>query len=325
MKRRTFTVRLGGGLAMPWTAVAQQRRRPFRVGILGLTTPESSAAVIASFHKAMRELGYVEGGNVAYEYRWAQGATDRLPGLAADLAALPVDVILAGNNQVIAAAQRATSTIPIVMALAIDPVRNGFVQSLNRPGGNITGVTNDVGQEMHGKMLALLKEIVPRAASVGVLVQHGVGYDRLSLDASASGLNLGIHVDDGVRDPDDVEAAFNGMVRRRIDAYYMIGGGTYFARRQRIGELALANRLPGIHYARGYVDAGALASYGPHIEERHVRAAAYIDRILKGAAPAELPVELPSRFYFVINRRTAKALGLAIPQGVLARADEVIE
>ena len=325
MKRRGFAARLGGGLLMPFAAMAQPRRRPFRIGILGATTPESSIVVTTAFKKAMQELGHVEGSGVVYDYRWAHGAMDRLPALAAELAALPVDVIVAGNNQTIAAAQRATSTIPIVMVLAIDPVGNRFVQSLKRPGGNITGLTNEVGQEMHGKMLGLLKEILPRASAVGVLAHHGVGYDRPALEAAASGLGLRIEVNDAVRTPDEVETAFNAMVGRRVDAYYMIGGPVLFAQRRRLGELALAHRLPGIHWSRDYVDAGGFVSYGTLLAERYVGAAAYIDRILRGASPAELPVELPSRFYLVINRRTAKALGVTIPQGVLARADEVIE
>lgn len=308
----------------PFAARAQPRARPFRIGVLGLTTPESSAAVTTAFNRAMLELGHVEGSDIVYEYRWARGVIDRLPGLAAELAAVPVDLIVAGNNVAITAAQRATRTIPIVMVLAVDPVRNGFVQSLVRPGGNITGLTNDVGQPMHGKMLGLLKEMLPRLASVGVFAQQSIGYDRSSVEAAAQQLGVRLEIDDSIRSGDEVEGAFTAMVRRRVDAYLMIGGGVLFAQRQRIGEMALAHRLPGIHFQRDWVDAGGLVSYGTLLPDLYVRAATYIDKIIKGAKPADLPVELPSRFYLVINTKTAKALGLTIPPSMLLRADDVV-
>ena len=323
VRRRAFALRLGGALAMPWVAVAQNRR-PFRIGILGVSSPESAAATNAAFQKALRDLGHVEGGSISYEYRWAHGAMDRLPGFAAELAALPVDIIVASTNPAIVAAQRATSTIPIVMVLGTEPVRNGFVQSLKRPGGNITGLTNDVGQEMHGKMLEILKEILPRAPRVGVLAQQGIGFDRAALEAAASGLQLRTDLNE-VRSVEEVEAAFKAMVERRVDAYYVIGGPVLSTQRRRLGELGLAHRLPGMHWARDYVDAGGLASYGTRLEDRYLLAATYIDRIIKGASPAELPVELPSRFYLVVNRRTARAIGLPIPPAVLSRADDVID
>jgi putative ABC transport system substrate-binding protein len=324
VRRRTFTLQVGSTLVMPSATIAQLRGKPFTVGGLGASSPESSAAVVAAFHKAMRELGYVEGSNIRYEYRWAYGIMDRLPGFAAELAALPVDVIVAGNNPSIAAAQRATSTIPIVM-IAVDPVRNGFVKSLTRPEGNITGLTNDPGQQMQGKILALVKEILPHASIVGVLAQHGLGYDRSAVESAASSLDLRLDLNDSIRTPDEVEAAFNAMVRRRVDAYFMIGGPVLFAQRKRIGELALAHRLPGVHWVRDWVDAGGLLSYGTKLEDLYVRAATYIDKIAKGAKPAELPVELPSRFHLVVNRRTARSLGLTIPQSVLLRADDVVD
>lgn len=250
---------------------------------------------------------------------------DRLPDLAAELVRLPVDVLVAGSKLEIAAAKQATSVIPIVTVIAADPVRNGFIQSFARPGGNVTGLTNDPGQAVHGKLLELLKEMLPRISTVGVLVQQGVGYERAAVEVAASRLGLRLYINDTVRASDEVEDAFAALVRERVDAYYMVGGPVLFVRRQRIAELALANRLPGVHWAREWVDAGGLVSYGTSVADVFRRVATYVDRILKGAKPGELAVEQPSRFYLVINGKTAKALGITIPPGVLLRADDVIE
>jgi putative ABC transport system substrate-binding protein len=325
MRRRQLIESMATGLLIaPLALMAQQRTKRFRIGVLGIGAPEGAVSVTNAFKEAMHELGYVEGGNVDYEYRWAHGVADRLPSLAVELAQLRLDVIVAGNNPAIAAAKQAMSTIPIVMGIAVDPVRHGFIASLARPGGNITGVTNDHGREIHGKTLGLLKEMVPSLASVAVLAQHGLGYNPAGLESPARHLGLRLEIFDQVRSSDEIDAVFAAMRLARVDGYLAIGGPVLYTRRQRFAELALANRLPGIHYAEDYVHAGALASYATRLVERYRSAAAYVDKILKGAKPADLAVEEPSRFYLTINLKTAKALGLTIPQSVLLRADEVI-
>ena len=324
--RRTVIAGMAGlGLSAGLAAHGQQPARRFRIGGIGVGMPEGSAVHLDAFTQAMRELGHVEGGNIVYEWRWALGVPDRLPGLAAELVRLPADVILAGTNQGIAAAKQATSTIPIVMVLGVDPVRNGFVQSLARPGGNITGLTNDPGQEVMGKMLELFKEVVPKLSSVGVIAQQGLGYDRPALEAAARQLGLRLDLGDEIRTNDDIEGAFAALKRKGVDAYYMLGGPILYTRRQQVAELALAHRLPGMHFAPAWAQAGGLVSYGASVPDLYRRAAVYVDKILKGAKPAELAVQLPVRFDLVINLKTAKALGLTISQSMLMRADEVIQ
>jgi putative ABC transport system substrate-binding protein len=324
--RRTVIAGMAGlGLGAALAVYGQQPAKRFRIGMLGVGMAEGSAATLDAFKQAMRELGHAEGGNIVYEMRFAGGVPDRLPGLAAELVRWPVDVIVAGTNQGIAAAKQATSTIPIVMVLSVDPVRHGFVQSLARPGGNITGLTNDPGQEMLGKMLELFKEVVPKLSSVGVVAQQGVGYDRAALEAAARQLSLRLDLGDEIRTNDDIEHAFATLKRKGVDAYYMIGGPILYTRRQQVAELALAHRLPGMHFGPAWAEAGGLVSYGASVPDLYRRAAVYVDKILKGTKPADLPVQLPARFHLVINLKTAKALGLTIPQSLLLRADEVIE
>jgi putative ABC transport system substrate-binding protein len=313
------------GVCQAIGAIAQQPAKRFRIGILGVGTPEGTVAVTQAFEQAMRELGYVDGGNIAYEYRWARGVADRLPALAAELVHIRVDLIVVGTNAAIAAAKQATSTIPIVMVIAVDPVRQGFIESHARPGGNITGQSADTGQEMQGKMLQLLKEIVPALSAVGVLAQKGVGYDPAALAAAARLLGLRLEVSDQLRTFDELEAAFAAMKVKRIDAYYMLGGAVLFSLRQRIMELALLHRLPGIHPGREWVEVGGLIGYGANLPDLYRRAAVYVGKILKGAMPAELAVEQPARFDLAINLKTARTLGLTIPQSLLLRADDVIQ
>jgi putative ABC transport system substrate-binding protein len=269
------------GLGAPLAAHAQQPKC-FRIGGLGVLTPEGSVPTWYALKEALHELGYVEGRNVVFEERWARGVPDRLPGLAAELVQVPVDVIVVGTNQAIAAAKQATSTTPIVMVLAIDPVRHVFVQSLARPGGNITGLTNDPGQEVHGKMLQLFKEIVPKLTVVGVVVQQGIGYDRAALEAAARQLGLRLDLGDEIRTSDDIADAFAALKRKGVHGYYMIGGPVLFTRRQQVAELALAHRLPGMHFPRDWVEAGCLVSYGASLPDLYRRAAVYVDKILKG-------------------------------------------
>jgi putative ABC transport system substrate-binding protein len=271
----------------------------------------------------LREHGLVEGSNLESVFRWAR-SVDALPAMATELAELPVDVILAGNNTAIAAAQRATATIPIVMVLGVDPVRQGFVESFARPGRNITGLTNDPGQDMHGKMLGLLKELVPAASLIGVLVQQGVGFDRTAVEEGARRLNLQLHYLPELRQPQELGPAFEAMKSARVQAVYVIGGAFIYQLRQSVAQLALQHRIPSMHFSADYVRAGALVSYGTDLRAQYRRAAWYVARILDGATPGELPVEQPTRFETAINLRTAKALELVVAPSLLMRADEVV-
>ena len=304
---------------------AQAQGRPFRLGILGLGVPEGSTAILQAFDQGLRENGLIEGRNLETKARWAGNSLDALPAMAAELAAHPVDAILAGNNNVIAAAQAVTSTIPIVMVLAVDPVRNGFIDSFARPGRNITGLTNDLGFGIHGKMLELLKQLAPAASVIGILVQQGVGIDRVALDAAAQQLNLQLRHSLEVRRPEDVALAIEALKGAGSQALYVLGGGIIFQNRQSVIDLSLRHRLPGMFFAAEYPRAGGLASYGIDLRAQYRRAAWYVGRLLNGAKAAELPVEQPARFETVINLRTARALGLVVPRNLLLRADEVIE
>ena len=304
-------------------ARAQTRGRRHRIGYLGIGSPENSGELLRAHNEGLREHGLVEGSNLESVFRWAR-SVDALPAMATELAELPVDVILAGNNTAIAAAQRATATIPIVMVLGVDPVRQGFVESFARPGRNITGLTNDPGQDMHGKMLGLLKELVPAASLIGVLVQQGVGFDRLALEEGARRLNLQLHYLPELRQPQELGPAFEAMKSARVQAVYVIGGAFIYQLRQSVAQLALQHRIPSMHFSADYVRAGALVSYGTDLRAQYRRAAWYVARILDGATPGELPVEQPTRFETAINLRTAKALELIVAPSLLMRADEVV-
>ncbi len=302
---------------------AQQQGRVARIGNLAVGAPETSTAGIQALEEGLREQGLIEGRNVELIYRWAK-SVDALPGLASELVRLQVDVIMASNNTVIAAAQRATARIPIVMILGIDPVRNGFIETFARPGRNITGLTNDPGQAIHGKMLSLLRELVPAVSVIGVLAQHGVGFDREAVDQAGRQLNFQMHYAPEVRQSEDIAPAFEWIKRAGAQAVYVIGGSTIFQNRQAVAELALRHRLAGIHFAAEYVRAGALVSYGTDLRAQIRRSAFYVARILNGAKPSELPVEQPAKFEMAINVTTAKALGLVVSPSLLLRADEVI-
>ena len=260
-----------------------------------------------------------------FEFRWLRGTPDQLPSLAAELVRWPADVIVVGVNTSIAVAQRATSTIPIVMVLASDPVGSGFVQSLARPGGNITGLSFHASDEMHGKLLQTLKEIVPGLATVGLLTEPcGYDADRAAHESAARRLGLRLEVEE-IRGNDGIGDAFASMLRRRVDGFTIIGGSLIYSGRQQIADPALQHRVPGIHFLHDYARAGLLASYGPSRFDMYRRSAGYVDKIYKGAKPADLAVEQPSKFELVINLKTAKALGIAMPKALLLRADEVIE
>ncbi len=322
MKRRLFLPAIA--VAAPPARTLRAQRLP-RIGFLNFVAPNPDHPLVRASAEGLREQGLIDGQTAIFVQRWASGRVDALPALAAELAALPVDVIVTGNNFVTAAAKAATSTIPIVMVVGVDPVRNGFIDSFARPGRNITGLTNEPGQQIHGKMLEMLKEAAPQAERVGVLVQEGIGYDRAQLAEVAQHLRLRMLPLPEVRQASDIELAFEAMRRDGAQAYYCIGGAMIYAERAQVASLALRHRLPGMHFSADYVRAGGLLSYGTDQIAQYRRAGWYVARILAGARPAELPVEQPARFEVAINLRTAKALGLKLPQSLLLRADVVIE
>ena len=275
----------------------------------------------------MRELGYVEGRNVAFERRFAWGKQERLPGLAAELVKLNVDVIVTGANPVIAAVKKATANITVVMAASRDPVGSGFIASLGRPGGNITGLTSDPSPDFHAKRLELLKAAVPGATRVALLWNpvppSAETYKRVVADAA---LKLGMTVQVvQVRGRDELESAFAASVRDRADAVVVDSDPLFFTARSQIVQLAMKHKLPAVYQAREFVDIGGLMSYGDSVPFRFRRAAAYVDKILKGTKPGELPVEQSTRFEFVLNLKTAQRLDLTVPPAVLLRADDVLQ
>jgi putative ABC transport system substrate-binding protein len=307
-------------------AHAQQSTKIPRIGYLNAVSPSSVSDRIEAFRQGLRELGYVEGKNIVIVSRYADGNLERLPALAAELASLKVDVIVSSGPVPTRFTKKATATIPIVMAQDSDPVGNGFVATLARPGGNITGLST-LAPELSGKRLELLKEIVPRLSRVAVFgtsTQPGnaQALKEVELAARAFGINLQ-YVD--VLDPKDIETAFRAAGKGRADAVLMmVPSGVVNSLRKEIAELAVKSRLPATYQQSEYVEAGGLMSYGVSIDDLNRRAATYVDKILKGRKPADLPVEQPTKFELVINLKAAKQIGLTIPPGVLARADKVI-
>jgi len=329
MNRRTFLCGLTlGSLAMPLMAEAQQAGKIYRIGILGnvpLTDP-GSARLWGAFVQGLRDLGYVDGGNITIEYLSSEGKYERLPALAADLVRLKVDIIVAPAAQNVVAAKQATPTIPIVMVTVGDPVGNGLVASLAQPGGNVTG-TSFLTSAIVGKQLELLKQITPHVSRLAILLNPANPGHLLTLEeAKVAAHSLGVELQAvEARGPADFERAFAAMTKERAGAFFVPWDGTFLVHLTRIVQLAAKTRLPAMYGQRGYVDAGGLACYGPSAPESFRRAAAYVDKILKGAKPGELPVEQPTKFEFVINLKTARALGLTIPPSLLGRADEVIQ
>jgi len=315
-----------GAAAGPIASFAQQQGKVWRVGFLTLRPASENSQYTDAFLKGMRELGYVEGKNLVVEWRFADGKFERLPGLAAELVQLKVDVIVAVASPAIGAAQKATTTIPIVMATTGDPVGSGFVKSLARPGGNITGLSN-MGGDIGPKLFDLLHSVVPKLSRVAVLVTPtSTTYRAIleSIQAAAQKAGVKTLVAEA-SSPQDIENAFSMMVREKADAV-IVGASTFFSQQRRqIGELATKYRIPSMFGNRVNVEAGGLMSYGQKIADNYVRAATYVDKILKGAKPGDLPVEQPVTLELVVNLKTGKALGLTIPQSILLRADEVIQ
>ena len=325
--RRKIVIALGAGaIAAPFACFAQRQPTKFyRIGVLTLGVAPSSPLAEA-FRQELKERGYLEGQNVALEHRYAEGRADRLPDLATELIHLKVDVIVTESNLAALAAKHATRTIPIVMAAAGDPVTAGVVESLARPGGNVTGLTL-VHPELSAKRLQLLKEAVPGIKVVAVLWDPtdppSPGFLR-ETEAAARSLGLKIHAIEA-RAPAELDAAFKAVADARPSAFFTLAGGMFQDNRNRIAEFAIKRRLPGVFTTWEFTQAGGLMSYGPNLTDNFRRAAVHVEKILKGAKPADLPVEQPTKFELVVNMKTAKTLGIKIPQSILVRADRVIE
>jgi putative ABC transport system substrate-binding protein len=323
--RRRFVALIGAlGAQFALIGRAQQTGRVFRVVYLGVSPPGPNQHLYSAFLDGMRDLGYSEGRNLVFEFRHVDGKWERLPELAREVAASKPDVILTGINIQTREARKATRTIPIVMTVGTGVVEEGLVARLARPGGNITGVTWDVGLEVMPKRFDFLKEAVPGLSRVAVLWDQGqdtAGFkDAIAQGGKAAGVTL-IWIDY----TDDLEQMFKIAVREGAQAVFTGGGARFFRQRKAIAELATEYRLPDTHYSGEFVEAGGLMSYAPNLPNLFKRSATYVDKILRGANPAELPVERPIKLDLVINLKTAKALGLKIPQSLLIRADRVIE
>jgi putative ABC transport system substrate-binding protein len=317
-------------MALTWPLAARSQPLPgkvARIGYLGISNAEASAQVIDATVKGFSELGYVRGKHYVMEYRWAEGQYDRLPALAAELVASKLDVIIAPTNNASVAAKAATSTIPLIIITAHDPVRLGLADSLARPGGNVTGLSLSVAPEIVGKRLELLKEAVPSLSRVAVLKneadRHFAPYYDEARSAAAR-LGLGVLFVDAAT-PADIDRAFQTMTTACVDGVFVLGDTVFWMHRGLIADLARQHRLPASGGFRAHTEVGGLMSYGPSIPDNHRRSAAYIDKILRGAKPADLPIEQPTKFELIVNLVTAKELGIAIPESVLARTDEVIE
>ena len=327
MRKKILCFGLGAMLfALSVPAAAQQPTGVPRIGYLTASTPSSMSARVEAFRQGLRELGYVEGKNIVIEWRFAEGKLDRLPALAAELVRLKVDVIVTSAPPATRPTKEATSTIPIVMAQDSDPVGSGFVASLARPGGNITGLAT-LAPEVSGKQLELLKEIVPKLSDVAVLgtsTRPGTAQMLKETELAARALKVKLqHLD--VLDPKETATAFQAASKGRADAVIVLPSGIFNSQRTQIVGLAVKSRLPAIYYAAEWVEDGGLMTYSVSLIDLSRRAATYVDKILKGRTPADLPVEQPKKFEFIVNLKAAKQIGLTIPPNVLARADRVIK
>lgn len=312
-------------LAVPAAAEAQRAGRIPKIGVVAGASP-SAAHPVRGFQQGLRELGYTEGQNIIVEYRWAYGNAGRIPGLVADLIRLNVDVILAGNTAVAVAAKKATTTIPIVTTVVSNPVERGLIASIAAPGGNVTGMVA-FSVELTAKQLELLRETLPAVSRVAVLWNPGYEASPAMLrSAKVSADALGLQIQElGVRSAEEYEAAFAAMIRRRAEALLVVADPMFFRDRARLAELAARANMPAMYGINEHAEAGGLMNYSADYNDLYRRAAYFVDKILKGANPAALPVEQPVKFRLVINLKTARALGLTIPPSLLLRADQLIE
>jgi putative ABC transport system substrate-binding protein len=327
MDRRTVILAVGGtALAAPFFTQAQKPARVWRIGFLSGGPRPADGALPVALLRSLEKLGYIDGKNVTYTGRWAEAKFERLPGMAAELMGFDLDLLLTTGAPATEAAKKATSTIPIVFVAAGDPAGSGLVASLARPGGNVTGIS-DQAIELSAKRLGLLKEAAPSAASVAVIWDANdpamtMRYGEVERAARVLRLNVEPL---GVREPDDIDAALSTMARQRPDAVFVVSDALTIINRKRILAFAATNHIPAMYEFGYYVEDGGLMSYGPSFDDMWERAAIYVDKILKGSKPSELPVEQPTRYYLYVNLKAAKTLNLTIPQPLLLRADEVIQ
>jgi putative ABC transport system substrate-binding protein len=325
-RRRFLLTTLAGVLAVPSAVVAQPAGKVYRIGMLETRSTLLNTANIDAFRQGMRELGYTEGQNFEIVYRSSDGRDDRSPGLARELVRLQVDLIMTRGTPAALAAKRATRTIPVVMAASADPVRSGLVASLGRPGGNVTGLSSeDIG--VYAKRIQLLRELLPRLARIAGIFNMGnpvipPQWNAVEVSARALGIQAQLL---NVRRPEDLREAFDAAAKQRAEALIVGVSGVTQGNLRTIAGLALKQGLPSMYGAKEYVDFGGLITYGPSDTHMYYQAATFVDKIFKGAKPADLPVEQPTQFELVINLNTAKALGLTIPPALLARADQVID
>ena len=324
MKRREFITVLGCAVAWPLASRAQGRIP--RVGFMGNSTAALEANLVDSFREGLRELGYEEGRNIAIEYRWADGQYERFAGLVTELIAAKVDVIVTAGTPAALAVKKATSTVPLVMVAVGDPVGTGLVPSLARPDGNLTGLSS-VAPDLEGKRLELLREIVPSVSRIAVFLNSVNPFHATSMrQAQTAGKTLGIKVQQyDIRKSEDLDGAFAAIRKERPDALLILADRVFLHNRERIVDFTEEQHLPNVNAYKELVEAGGLISYGPSYEDMHKRAAIYVNKILKGAKPGNLPIEQPTKFTLIVNLKAAKALGISMPPAVLSRADEVIE
>jgi putative ABC transport system substrate-binding protein len=324
--RREFITLLGGAAAAwPLAARAQQPGNLRTIGFSGLSTRSAESELVAAFTQRLRELGWIEGRTITIEYRWSEGRAERFVQIAAEFVRLRVDVIVTSGTPQVLATKQTTSVIPIVFARAGDPVANGLVASLARPGGNVTGLSSQ-GDDLAGKRLELLREVVPGLRRVAILANVGNPFSVMELgEGQAAARTLGLEFDAlEIRRAEDIVPAFEA-IKGRAEALYVCPDGLVDANKIRINTLALGARLPTMHGYREYVEAGGLMSYGANLPDLYRRSADYVDKILRGAKPGDIPVEQPTKFDFIVNLTTAKALGITVPLTLQASANEVIE
>jgi putative ABC transport system substrate-binding protein len=327
MRRRQFITLLGGAAATwPLAARAQQPAKIPRIGFLGNSTATMEANLIGPLRDGLRELGYEEGRNVIIEFRWADGKYDQFPALVAELLAAKVDVIITAGTPATLAIKKATSTVPLVFIAVGDPVGTGVVPNLGRPGGNITGLSS-IAPDLEGKRLELLREVVPKLSHVAFFLNPANAFHTASMrQARVAAQSLGIKLQPmEVNKSEQLDGAFASIVKEKPDALLILADRVFLHNRKRMMEFAIQQRLPSVNAYRELVEAGGLISYGPSYEDMHRRAAVYVDKILKGTKPADLPIEQPTKFTLLINLKTAKTLGLTVPPTLVARADELIE
>ncbi|HEY6858680.1 MAG TPA: ABC transporter substrate-binding protein [Pseudolabrys sp.] len=327
MKRREFITLLGGAAAT-WSLATHARAQAKipRVGFMGNSSAALEANLVGAFREGLRELGYEEGHNIVIEYRWADGKYERFPALVTELIAAKVDVIVTAGTPAALAVKKATTTVPLVMVAVGDPVGTGLVPSLARPDGNLTGLSS-VAPDLEGKRLELLREIVPSVSRVAVFFNSVNPFHVASMrQAQAAGKTLGIKVQQhDIRKSEDLDGAFAAIRKERPDALLILADRVFLHNRQRMMDFTQEQRLPNVNAYKELVEAGGLISYGPSYEDMHKRAAIYVNKILKGAKPGNLPIEQPTKFTLVVNLKAAKALDISMPPTVLSRADEVIE